>query len=159
MIFSQPSSKIFSDVSFSVFFFGGVVVLCQKDPILYYHYMKKKQIEKKLDTSALFFREMYSTLIEQLQSIQCLSILMATPEYQPELSCAAAMFGVIEATLHAAGATADQTDPDQRHKNDSLPPLALNWSHVTGLLPLIGGCLTKWVKEILDSDTSPTLQV
>jgi len=103
-------------------------------------------------------REMYSTLIEQLQSIQCLSILMATPEHQPEISCAAAMFGVMEATLHAAGATADQTDPEQRHKKDSLPPLGLNWSHVTGLLPLIGGCLTKWVKEILDCDPSPTLQ-
>lgn len=102
---------------------------------------------------------MYSTLIEQLQSIQCLSILMATPEYQPELSCATAMFGVMEATMHAAGATADQTDPEHRRENDSLPPLGLNWSHVTGLLPLIGGCLTKWVKEILDCDPSPTLQV
>ena len=102
---------------------------------------------------------MYSTLIEHLQSIQCLSILMATPEYKPELSCAAAMFGVIEATMHAAGATADQTAHEQHHGKDSLAPVALNWSHVTGFLPLIGGCLTKWVKEILDCDPSPTLQV
>jgi len=103
-------------------------------------------------------REMYSTLIEHLQSIQCLSILMATPEYKPELSCAAAMFGVIEAIMHAAGATADQTAPEQHHGKDSLPPLALNWSHVTGFLPLIGGCFTKWVKEILNCDPSPTVQ-
>ena len=106
---------------------------------------------------------MYSTFIEHLQSIQCLSILMVTPEYKPELSCAAAMFGVIEATMHAAGAAAgaaaDLTTPEQHHGKDSLPPLALNWSHVTGFLPLIGGCLTKWVKEILDCDPSPTLQV
>lgn len=102
---------------------------------------------------------MYSTFIEHLQSIQCLSILMVTPEYKPELSCAAAMFGVIEATMHVAGASADQTAPQQHHGKDSLPPLALNWSHVTGFLPLIGGCLTKWVKEILDRDPSPTLQV
>ena len=118
---------------------------------------KKKTNLKK--SSPLFSREMYSTLIEHLQSIQSLSILMATPGYKPELSCAAAMFGVIEATMHAAGATADQTAPEQHHGKDSLPPLALNWSHVTGFLPLIGGCLTKWVKEILACDPSPTLQV
>ena len=116
----------------------------------------KKEIWK---TSHLFSREMYSTLMEHLQSIQCLSILMAMPEYKPEFSCAAAMFGVIEATMHAAAATADQTALEQHHGKDSLPPLALNWSHVTGFLPLIGGCLTKWVGEILACDPSPALQV
>lgn len=105
------------------------------------------------------FREMYATFVEHLQSIQCLSILLVTPEHKSELSCAAAIFGVIEASLHAAGATADQTPPEQHHGMDSLPPLALNWSHVTGFLPLIGGCVTKWVKEILDFDPCPTLQV
>ena len=102
---------------------------------------------------------MYSTFVEHLQSIQCLSILMVMPEQKPELSCAAAIFGVIGAAIHAAGTTADQTAPEQHHGKDSLPPLDLNWSHVTGFLPLIGGCVSKWVKEILDHDPSPILQV
>lgn len=102
---------------------------------------------------------MYSTFVEHLQSIQCLSMLMVATEDKSELSCAAAIFGVIEAAMHAAGATADQTAPEQHHGKDSLPPLALNWSHVTGFLPLIGGCVSKWVKEILDCDPCLTLQV
>ena len=103
-------------------------------------------------SSELFFlscREMYSTFIEHLQSIQTLSILMATPEERSELNCAAAIFGVIEAVIHAAAAAADQQVPAEHRGMDSLPPLAINWSHVTGFLPLIGGCVNKWVKEIL----------
>ena len=107
---------------------------------------------------------MYSFFIEHLQSIQSLSILMKTPEGQKELSCATAIIAVIEAAIHAAGAAADQKaqasvfTPEEQHGIDSLPPLALNWSHVTGFLPLIGGCVSKWVKEIVESD-NPTLQV
>ena len=105
--------------------------------------------------SSFSFREMYSTFIEHLQSIQSLSIFMATPEERLELSCAAAIFGIIEAAIHAAAEVVDQTVPEEHHGMDSLPPLALNWSHVTGFLPLIGGCVTKWVKEILGCDPSP----
>lgn len=94
-------------------------------------------------------REMYSTFIEHLQSIQTLSILMTMPEERLELNCAAAIFGVIEAVIQAAAAAADQQVPAERHGMDSLPPLAINWSHVTGFLPLTGGCVNKWVKEIL----------
>ena len=107
---------------------------------------------------------MYSTFIEHLQSIQSLSILMTTPEEKSELSCAAAIFGIIQAAIYAAGATADQkaqvnvSTPEEHPGIDSLPPLPLNWSHVTGFLPLIVGCVAKWAKEIVDSGTA-TLQV
>lgn len=107
---------------------------------------------------------MYSFFIEHLQSIQSLSILMKTPEGQTELSCATAKIGVIEAAIHAAGAATDQRaqasvfTPEEQCGIDFLPPLVLNWSHVTGFLPLIGGCVSKWVKEIVESD-KPTLQV
>ena len=103
-------------------------------------------------SSELFFlscREMYSTFIEHLQSIQTLSILMTMPEERLELNCAAAIFSVIKAVIQAAAAAADQQVPAECHGMDSLPPLAIKWSHVTGFLPLIGGCVNKWVKEIL----------
>ena len=95
---------------------------------------------------------MYSTFIEHLQSIQTLSILMTMPEERLELNCAAAIFSVIKAVIQAAAAAADQQVPAECHGMDSLPPLAINWSHVTGFLPLIGGCVNKWVKEMLGCD-------
>ena len=107
---------------------------------------------------------MYSAFIEHLQSVQSLSILVTMPEGKAELSCATAVFGVIEAAIHAASTSADhkaqgnKSTTEEHHGIDSLPPLALNWSHVTGFLPLIGAIMTKWVKEIVDSDTT-TLQV
>ena len=107
---------------------------------------------------------MYTAFIEHLQSIQSLSILAAKPEETSELACATAILGMVEAAIHAAGAAADQkaqgnvSASEKHHGMDSLPPLALNWSHVTGFLPLIGGCVTKWVKEIADSNTT-ALQV
>ena len=114
--------------------------------------------------SFLDSREMYSAFIEHLQSVQSLSISVTTPEGKAEHSCATAVFGVIEAAIYAASTSADHkaqrniSTTEEHHGIDSLPPLALNWSHVTGFLPLIGGSVTKWVKEIVDSDTT-TLQV
>ena len=107
---------------------------------------------------------MYTAFIEHLQSVQSLSILATMPEGKAELSCATAVFGVIEAAIYAASTSADHkakgnaSTTEEHHGIDSLPPLALNWSHVTGFLPLIGAIMTKWVKEIVDSDTT-TLQV
>ena len=107
---------------------------------------------------------MHSFFIEHLQSIQSLSILVKTSEGKSELSCATAIFGIIEAAIYASGAVAVQkaqlttSTPEQYCGIDSLPPLALNWSHVTGFLPLIGGCVTKWIKQIVDSSI-PALQV
>lgn len=94
---------------------------------------------------------MYSTFIKHVHSIQSLSIWMTTPEERSELNCAAAIFGIIEAAIHAA---ADQQEPAERRGMDSVPPLPINWVHVTGFLPLIGGCVTKWVEEILGCDHS-----
>ena len=76
---------------------------------------------------------------------------MTTPEERSELNCAAAIFGIIEAAIHAA---ADQQEPAERRGMDSVPPLPINWGHITGFLPLIGGCVAKWVKEILGCDHS-----
>ena len=107
---------------------------------------------------------MYTAFIEHLQSVQSLSILATMPEGKAELSCATAVFGVIEAAIYAASTSADHkaqgnaSTTEEHHGIDSLPPLALNWSHVTGFLPLIGASMTKWVNEIVDSDTT-TLQV
>lgn len=107
---------------------------------------------------------MHSFFIEHLQSIQSLSILVKTSEGKSELSCATAIFGIIEAAIYAFGAAAVQkaqvtaSTPEQYCGIDSLPPLALNWSHVTGFLPLIGGCVTKWIRQIVDS-SNPALQV
>ena len=114
--------------------------------------------------SFFYSREMYTAFIEHLQSVQSLSILATTPEGKAELSCATAVFGVIEAAIYAASTSADHeaqgnvSTTEEHHGIDSLPPLALNWSHVTGFLPLIGASMTKWVNEIVDSDTT-TLQV
>lgn len=91
--------------------------------------------------------------MEHLQSIQHLSIFAKTPEERSELSCASAIFGIIEAVIYAAGTAADQkaqVDVSSSEGQDGILPLALNWSHVTGFLPLIGGCVTKWIKEILE---------
>ena len=91
--------------------------------------------------------------MEHLQSIQHLSIFAKTPEEKSELCCASAIFGIVEAVIYAAGTSADQTaqvDISCSEGQDGIPPLALNWSHVTGFLPLIGGCVIKWIKEILE---------
>ena len=107
---------------------------------------------------------MYSFFIEHLQSIQSLSILVKTSEGKSELSCATAVIGIIEAAIYASGAAAVQkaqvtaSTPEKYCGIDLSPPLALNWSHVTGFLPLIGGCVTKWIMEIVDSG-NPALQV
>ncbi|XP_029211731.2 RNA polymerase II-associated protein 1-like isoform X2 [Acropora millepora] len=98
-------------------------------------------------------REMYPFFMEHLQSIQHLSIFAKTPEEKSELCCASAIFGIVEAVIYAAGTAADQkaqVDISSSEGQDGIPPLALNWSHVTGFLPLIGGCVTKWIKEIME---------
>lgn len=101
--------------------------------------------------------------MEHLQSIQHLSIFAKTPEEKSELYCASAIFDIVEAVIYAAGTAADQkaqVDISSSEGQDGIPPLALNWSHVTGFLPLIGGCVTKWIKEIMEfNDFKVQLQV
>lgn len=98
---------------------------------------------------------MYSFFIEHLQLMQSLSILPKTVEEKAELTCSTVIFGVIEAAIYAAGSATDQkiqenaSSPERNLGTDSLPPLALNWSHVTGFLPLICGSVIKWMKEIM----------
>ncbi|XP_068681600.1 RNA polymerase II-associated protein 1-like isoform X1 [Montipora foliosa] len=101
-------------------------------------------------------RELYSFFIEHMQAIQSLSIFAKTPEERSELSCASAMFGLVEAVIYAAGTGTDQksqinvSEQEEDNRNVALASLLLNWSHVTGFLPLIGECVTKWSKEILE---------
>ena len=101
-------------------------------------------------------RELYSFFIEHMQAIQSLSIFAKTPEERSELSCASAMFGLVEAVIYAAGTGTDQkcqinvSEQEEDNRNVALASLLLNWSHVTGFLPLIVGCVTKWIKEILE---------
>ena len=105
-------------------------------------------------------REMYTTFIDQLKGIQCLSLL--TPGGTSRLSCATAIFGIIEAAVYAAGSNVapDHKDVEGAFtpEQDSRWPLSLNWSHVAGLMPLIVECATQNVKEVLESE-NPVLEV
>ena len=70
-----------------------------------------------------------------------------------------ALLGVLEAAIHVAG-TANElqrklssvaAQAAQHHGTgvDNVPVPSLNWSHVTGFLPLIGLCLQRWINEYL----------
>ena len=102
---------------------------------------------------------MHTTFVQHLQSIQCVSPLDPV-NHSLEASRCSAILGAIEAALHVAGTTSElqarlSTREAKEHDGleaGSLPRPPLDWSHVTGFFPLIGGCAMKWGKEILTCD-------
>ncbi|XP_032221689.1 RNA polymerase II-associated protein 1 isoform X4 [Nematostella vectensis] len=109
------------------------------------------------------FLDAYPTMMQSLRDSARLCLLDHHSEPGSLLKRASAVLPLLEAAVHVAGTSADQYAKMTAGTEDAEPPAMppVNWSHVTGLFPVIGCWLRKWVQELLSCSEvlgSPALQ-
>ncbi|EDO48627.1 predicted protein, partial [Nematostella vectensis] len=106
------------------------------------------------------FLDAYPTMMQSLRDSARLCLLDHHSEPGSLLKRASAVLPLLEAAVHVAGTSADQYAKMTAGTEDAEPPAMppVNWSHVTGLFPVIGCWLRKWVQELL-SCSEPNLSL
>jgi hypothetical protein len=109
----------------------------------------------------LISSNVYSHILTQVQGLASLPV---HDQSQPSTACACALVDLVEAVTHVAGSKAELQAQLTTHLAEDnlpgsidashLPPSPIDWSHVTGLLPLIGHCVRVLKEQFVSLEES-----
>ncbi|KAM4662613.1 RNA polymerase II-associated protein 1 [Discoglossus pictus] len=99
------------------------------------------------------YRELYPVLVRILQSLPHLACVPKEESsiFLLSIQRAAAVIILLTHVTQTAGCTAEiqaQLHSSQEDSEPQIPPPPVSWAHVTGLLPLVEGCLRRCLQEI-----------
>ena len=99
-----------------------------------------------------------------MTQVQGLASLPVYDHSQPSTACACALVDLVEAVTHVAGSKAElqaqlttqlaKDNPTDGIEASHLPPPPIDWSHVTGLLPVIGQCVRLFKEQFVSLEES-----
>lgn len=111
---------------------------------------------------SIYSSDAYSHIVSQVQSLSSLPLHGKTSLWQHNTACGSALVTLIDAVTHVAGSKAElQAQLTTKLSKDKepggmdashLPPSPVVWSHVTGLLPVIGDCVRLLKDQFLGLD-------
>jgi hypothetical protein len=107
----------------------------------------------------LSYSNVYTYVVSQVQGLASFPV---HDQSQSSTASACALVDLVEAVTHVAGSKAElqaqlttqlaQDDPSGSIDASHLPPPPIDWSHVTGLLPLVGHSVRQFKEQFVSLD-------